>query len=320
MLWQTPSLLAADSKSNAKPNNGRLDVTDFSRSFCFFAPTVEKSWRVRIQLECSCKMIDATTGRFSEIMLGVRTQSGAWRNPPNTPGYDFWMVFSKQRDYIKRVQTSSYLPVSSHVDHTRDYFLRSGWHLECRPAVPLRSADEIRDALTSWRRIVAQTEFRSADGSLKYVIEYPVKWASTNLQKDEFRVVAGPVLLLDPEKTKVDEPPEFDDLQWAYLDFDNFKSVHCVLERPTSVLASVALQGSSGDLSDHNPALTAEQVDQIEKRLYTGWDLPIPADDLRKVFQTNHHSVVEHHGDRVVTTLYALSRLRAGQARRLNDR
>lgn len=53
-----------------------------------------------------------------------------------------------------------------------------------------------------------------------------------------------------------------------------------------------------------HPALSAEQVAQIEARLYEGWDTPIPPAALRQLLQTDHYSAVEHR--QAKTVLYAL--------------
>ena len=288
-------------------------ATDFFRSCCHYVPNVEDTWRVRIQLECRAELIDANTGVKDEYLLGVRTQTGAWQDPPQMPGYDFWMIFSKRRIYMKRVQASSFLRVSSHAEHDSDKFIESGWRLLPVEATPLRTAEEIRDALTAWRPIVAKTVFKSTDGSRHYAIEHPVKWAEADTEGGEFRVQTGPVILLDPDRIEVGEAPQFDDFQWAYLDFHDFETVRCLIERPTSVLTSTANQGSLGNLPGRNPILNAEQVAQIENRLCTGWEPPLPAETVKELFQTNHHSAAEHRD--AATSLYALPASRCGRCR-----
>jgi len=290
-----------DRAVTAPPPTAR-SVTDFSQSFCYFVPRTEDTWRVRIQLECRAEMIDVKSGASDLYMLGVRTQSGAWHDPPQTPGYDFWMAFSKRRVYIKRVQPSSLLRVSSQVPP--DHFLKSGWKVESSPATPLRTAAEIRDALRAWRPLVARTVFESADGAASYVIDYPVQWAETNTDTGGFRVRTGPVLLLDPDRVKVGEAADFDELRWAYLDFTDLTTLRCLIARPTSLLASAAGQGTLGNLPDRNPVLSPAQAAQIERRLHTGQRLPLPPETMEKLFQTNHYSTVERRT--ATTTLYAL--------------
>ena len=281
----------------------RSEMIDFSRSFCHYVPRGH-TFMVRIQIECRCEVFDQAAGSLDEYMLGVRTQTGLRTDPPSDaldPGYDFWMIFSRQQVFIKRVHTSSYnhnpsrMPLSD--------FASSGWHVARSAATPLRSAAEVSRAVRAFQPIVARTEFRSADGPHGYAIEYPVKWADGDDEGKPFRVETGPVLLLDLERARVRADLTFDDFQWAYLDYHSFDQVRCFLERPTSILSG-ATYVSSPFAPRRTPPLTDEAVAAIENRLYTGWEPPIPTDALRRLLQTDHYSAVEHRA--ATTTLYAL--------------
>lgn len=280
----------------------KTTATDFSRSYCHYTPTNRKIW-VRIQIECRCEVFDRSSGQSDEYFLTVRTQTGLRTRPPSDhldPGYDFWMIFSKRHVVIRRVHTSSH-----NLNPSRpgvDQFYSSGWHLQPCPARLLRTGEEIREALEAWRPLVARSEFVSTDPSRGYAIEYPVKWADGN-PDNSFRVETGPVVLLDPEQVKVGQSLEFDDFQWAYLDYRSLDQVRCFLEKPTSILSGATYQPVKRN-PRRNPALTAEQVDRIKNRLFTGWDPPIAEKQLRKLFQTDHYSAVAHLP--MTTTLYAL--------------
>ena len=277
-------------------------ATDFSRSFCYYIPKSQEI-RVRIQIECRCQVFDRSSGQSDEYFLTVRTQTGLRTDPPSDhldPGYDFWMIFSKKHVLIRRVHTSSY-----NLNPSRpavDQFHASGWRLQPCPARRLSSGKEIRDAVQSWRPLVAVSEFVGKDPSRGYRIEYPVKWVDGN-PDDTFRVETGPVVLLDPDRAEVGRSLEFDDFQWAYLDYRSFDSVRCFLEKPTSILSGATYQPPDR-LPRRNPALAGEQVARIRKRLFSGWKPPLPVDRLRKLFQTDHYSAVDHR--LVSTTLYAL--------------
>jgi hypothetical protein len=210
------------------------------------------------------------------------------------------MIFAKKHILIKRVHTSSYNQNPTRVE--LDDYLNHDWHLQRCPAAPLGSGAEVAAALKAWKPVVASTEFASRDGSRSYTIEYPVKWADGN-PDNTFRVETGPVVLLDPEQVRVGKSPNFDDFQWAYLDYHSFDRVRCFLERPTSILSGATYKGSPKS-PRRNPALTNEQVAQIETRLYSGWKPPIAAESLQKLFQTDHYSEVMDRA--VVTKLFAL--------------
>ena len=287
---------------NRRPELPDTTATDFSRSFCYYIPR-NREILVRIQIECRCEVFDRSSGLSDEYFLTVRTQTGLRTDPPSAhldPGYDFWMIFSRKHVLIRRVHASSY-----NLNPSRpavDRFHSSGWRLHPSPATFLNSGKEIREAVQSWRPLVAVSEFVGEDPSRGYRIEYPVKWADGN-PDDTFRVETGPVVLLDPDRAEVGRSLEFDDFQWAYLDYRSFDRVRCFLEKPTSILSGATYQPPDR-LPRRHPALTGKQVSRIRKRLFSGWKPPLPFDRLRKLFQTDHHSAVDHRP--VSTTLYAL--------------
>ena len=256
--------------TSPQPAAERPTAVDFSRSFIHYVPTSTPIW-VRIQIECRLEVFDRSKGLSDEYVMSVRTQTGLWGDPdkePLSPGYDFWMIFSKEQVYIKRVHPSSYDRRPTKIG--LGTFVSTGRHLERRPARPLRSGADIKNALRAWKAVVARTEFQSDDGSRGFAIEYPVKWADGN-DDDTFRVETGPVLLLDPEEARAGTSLQFDDFQWAYLDYRSLDKVRCFLERPTSVLSASTFQ----DPTRVHPALTAEQAAEIENRLYVGWQPPM---------------------------------------------
>lgn len=278
---------AMNARKHSKELTEQASVTDFSRSFLHCIPKPGSIW-VRIQVECRCEVFDRANGSSNEYILGVRAQTGLHKESTVDPGYDFWVIFSKKYVYNKRVHTSAYNNNPNRVPV--DEYGPIGWHLQPCPATPIRSAAEFRKALQAWQPITARSVFASADGSRGFAIEYPVKWADANLKTDTFRVETGPVLLLEQDRARAHDNLEFEDFQWAYLDYHSFDQVRCFLERPTPILAT--------------PALTVKRVHQIEKRLFTGWKPPIPVNALQKLFQTNHYSAVTHLP--VTTSLFAL--------------
>ena len=277
-----------------------VQAIDFHRSFGHYFGKERNVW-VRVQLECRCEVFDRSTGQSEEYLLSVRTQTGLRTNPlsdQRDPGYDFWFIFSKRFVYIRRTLASSYGDSSSRVPF--EDFVDCGWHLHRAPATPLTSGAMIREALRNWKPVVARTEFNSTDGMRGFAVEYPVKWADGN-EDDSFRVETGPVVLLDAERVQIGQSPKLDDFQWAYLDFRSLDKTKVFLEQPTPVL--------SGTLWQHSlirkPALTSEQRESIERRLYSGWEPPIGVEDLKSVFMRNHYSTAEQRA--AVTRLYAFA-------------
>jgi len=268
-------------------DTGGAQAIDFSRSFCYYDTDAGKVW-VRVNVECRCEVFDRSTGESDEYLLSVRTQTGLRTDPFSDledPGYDFWFIFSKRHVYVRRTLASSYGDGSSR--RPIESFQSPGWRVHRAPATPLTSGTDLRDALRSWHSVVARTEFLAADGVHGYRIEYPVKWADGN-PDGSFRVETGPVVLLDPERARVGTSPQFDDFQWAYLDYRSKDSTKVFLERPTPVLA-----GTMWASHLRNPRLTPVQRTTIEDRLFKGWKPPIPVEALKKVFERDHYSTAE---------------------------
>lgn len=261
---------------------------DFSRSFCHYEAEDGNLW-VRVNMECRCEVFDDQTGESAEYLLSVRTQTGLRTDPLSDlqdPGYDFWFIFSKYHIYIRRSLASSYGDCSGR--YPADIVQEPGRHIHRAPATVLRTDSELRDALRSWESVVARTEFLADDGVHGYRIEYPVKWADGN-PDSSFRVETGPVVLLDPELTRVGTSPEFSDFQWAYLDYRSNDRTKVFLERPTPVLSGTVWARRHGT----NPALTPEQRTAIEDRLFKGWEPPIPVENLKKLFERDHYSTAD---------------------------
>lgn len=283
----------ADAEAASEENPERAEVTDFSGSFCYFVPREQPVW-TRMQIECRCEVFGRAGGEPDEYVMGTRTQCGV---DGDAAGYDCWMIFSKRRVYIRRNHASSYVRDSSQVGP--EHFAKSGWHLQLAEAKPLRSAIEFREALMNWRLIVARTELCRADGSRAYLVEYPIRWSDAHFESEGLRVETGPVLLVDPDRVEAGTILTLGDFHWAYLDFRKFDTVRCFFEQPTSVVECFR----SPKYHEATPA-TPNKVEQIEERLYSGWEPPISVEALRQVFQTSHYSAVKHL--KVRTRLYAL--------------
>ena len=289
---------SSDASDTELPDSNSVQAIDFNRSYGHYFGRERNVW-VRVQLECRCEIFDRSTGQSEEYLLSVRTQTGLRTDPlsdVHDPGYDFWFIFSKRFVYMRRTLASSYGDSSSREPFEK--FVDCGWHLHRASATPLTSGAMIREALRNWKPVVARTEFNSADGTRGFAVEYPVKWADGN-EDDTFRVETGPVVLLDPERVRVGQSPELDDFQWAYLDYRSLEKTKIFLERSTPVL--------SGTLWEYklmrNPSLTPAQRKTIEQRLYSGWEPPIPVEDLQSVFMRNHYSTSDHRA--AVTQLYS---------------
>lgn len=276
----------------AESSSSSPTAIDFTRSFLHCAPNKSGIW-VRVQMECLCTLIDRSSGKSDQFALGVVAKTGVTKDPKTgglAPGYDYWLIFSKDKVYTRRTHASAY--GRNPTTLTEAEFGPFGWHLEPIAGTPLTSIDEMRSALKGWRRIVARSEFASADGARIYRIDYPVKWMDVGVERAQYRVETGPIVLLDPDRVKVGAAPAIEDFQWAYMDFHAADSVRCLLDRPTPILSEATFFPPKEDKRESrpNPALTDEQAQAIEKRLFADWQPPIPVDAMRELFSTDHYS------------------------------
>ena len=276
---------------------------DFARSFCYYVPRSQPIW-VRIQAECRCEVVDRQTGHTDEYVLGVRTQTGLRTTPPSDaldPGYDFWMIFSRQHIFIRRGHTSAYTRNPTRVPV--EEFVATGWQFQSAPATPLgiSRCDPGRAASLAADRRADLVRQRRWCPRLRDRISGEMG----RRRRHQRRLPRGdrPGRATRPDHVRAGTPPEFDDFQWAYLDYRSFAGVRCLLERPTSILSG-ATYPASPETPRRHPALSAEQVAQIEARLFEGWDSPIPPAALRQLLQTDHYSAVE--GRQAETALFVL--------------
>ncbi len=294
-----------ESGSSDAPSNGSTAI-DFSRSFLYCRPSGTKI-HVRPQIECHCVARDRESGTTDEYVLGVVAKTGLKPDSSDrgqAPGYDYWIIFSKEHIYTRRTHTSSYF--NNPTTLTVDEFGASSWHVERSPATRLASGGDVRRAVETWRPLVARTVFTDSERAVDVTVEYPVKWVDFNLETDEFRVETGPVVLLWPESVRVGRPAAFDDFRWAHLDYHSLERVRCLLDVPTSILtgATFSPPAEHGRGGRASRALLAKDVERIERRLYDWPSAPVPAPTLRALLSTDHYSIAIER--EAATEVYAL--------------
>lgn len=300
------ALATSDDSPAGVESNPATTAIDFAQSYLYCAPRGTEIW-VRPQVECRLEVFDMDSDATDEYLLSVVAKTGLTKDQETgavAPGYDYWVIFSRTHVYTRRTHASS--GFNNPTTLTLDEFGMADWRLIRRAAQTLRTGDGVREALEDWRSIVARSEFYSEDRRRGFAIEYPVKWADFNLRTNDFRVETGPVLLLDPENVEVGAPLEFTDFRWAHLDYRQFDHVRCLVDRPTPILSGASFSPPSEHGRQHRaqPALTPQEIERIEQRLYDWPEGPLEAAVTRRLFQTDHYSeAVERPA---TTTLFAL--------------
>jgi hypothetical protein len=300
------SSLARAQGEEARATNADAEAIHFPRSFLHCSPT-DSGIRVRVQMECRGRLVDAATGEADEYVLGVLAKTGLTPDPHTdgrSPGYDYVIIFSRSHVFTKRSHVSAYFNNPTVLNH--EEFGSAQWRLRSVPAQALTTPADVQIALENWREMTASTTFTSADGARKFTIEYPVKWADCLHDGSGFRVETGPVFLLDPDKFQVGQVPKLEDFRWAHLDYRSFDRVRLLMEKQTSILEGATFSPPEEHHRQfrENPALTKVQLEQINGLLFAGDNIPLSPERMRGLLSTDHYSAIEE--TQVTTELYAL--------------
>ncbi|MEO7403233.1 MAG: hypothetical protein ABIU95_06150 [Burkholderiales bacterium] len=151
----------------------------------------------------------------------------------------------------------------------------------------------------------AKTTITSADGARKYSVEYPIKWADYSSKKDGFRVETGPIFLMNPDKLRVGDTPQFEDFEWAHVDFHSFDHVRCIVEQPTSILADATFAPPAEDGREKRAtaAFTENQVEAIRDAVHAIKSDVVPQSSIDSLLTTDHYSLVSEKA--VTNELYS---------------
>lgn len=297
----------ADAQVTAPAGDSATEAIHFPQSFLHCSPTGSGIW-VRIQVECRGRLIDTATGKTDEYVLGVVAKTGLTTDlatGARAPGYDYWVIFSRSHVFTKRTHTSAYFNNPTVLKH--EDFGHAEWRLKSAPASPLTTPAEIQSALEDWRELSATTTFVSEDGTRRYTVEYPVKWADCSLKGDAFRVETGPIFLLDPDQLAVGQTPRFEDFKWAHVDYRSFDRVRLLLEQKTSIFegATFSPPNEDGRQFRKNPALSQQELDRVTSLVFEKEQAPLDPDRMRELLSTDHYSAMKEV--RAETALYSFA-------------
>src|SRR5262249_42795313 len=79
---QWPGIALAATSTGDSPAN---EVTDFSRSWLHCSPN-KSGIRVRIGMECLCRLVDKQSGKADEFALAVVAKTGLTKDPKSPGG------------------------------------------------------------------------------------------------------------------------------------------------------------------------------------------------------------------------------------------
>lgn len=257
-------------------------------------------------MECRALVTDTTTRQSDEYVLGVMAKTGLSEDARTgvvAPGYDYSIIFSRDRVFTKRSHSSAYL--NNPTVLTLEQFGEAKWHLHQAVVERIETAAVLRAALEAWRQLTARTTFTSDDGKREYTVEYPVKWADFNLDSSGFRVETGPIILLDPNHVQFGKPPQFADFQWAHFDYHTFDKVRCLVEQPTSLLADATFTPPKEDGREvrETTALTPAQVDGFRQAIHLAAEPHLAPETADHLLTTDHYSLAKEFDVR--TEIYA---------------
>ncbi len=177
-----------------------MEVCDYSRSFVTFV-TPGRGNNARLQVESVCTLTDEESGVRGEYFFFASCKSEdtfAERGLFYEDNYDFCGIFSEEEYAIFRTR-------STHTDGFReqglwrDRFEDLLWHLVRVEGRELGGGAEVVQASLDNVPLVGQVEILSADGTLRALLEFPVKTMNANDIRDVYQVDTGPVAFPDFE-------------------------------------------------------------------------------------------------------------------------
>ena len=200
-----------------------MQVCDFSRSFFTFSIDLEKQQaitfshesavtlnRVRIPLECRCRIMPADGSPAIDYVLGasckterVNVERGMWTEPnadfcPVASEEDFLLIkrWDRTDKGVMLHPPSLGVQPERHVGKAAEAW--ADHRLDVSPAEgrQLEGADQVVEAVRGNGLLVAQTEFRLGNGDAVW-LEYPVKTVNVSERHGYYQVDTGPVLFPD---------------------------------------------------------------------------------------------------------------------------
>ena len=226
-----PELQTTEDREQATQSPGEIECLDYGLSFICNKASFNA---VRFWIESRTTLVDLQAGT-SEVFY----QCGACKSEHTfaeenlfiEDNYDFLPILGGRNWLIFRRPcriSETYRQVREDVWGEPDLKLRYG-----AGVTELDSFEEIRDATAQGRPIVAQTEIRNDETSLKAVIEYPVKTMNISLDNSVYQVDTGPVAYPDLTR-RFDLSIEC--LSLAFVAFNVPHFADFIIEQPTPVV------------------------------------------------------------------------------------
>ena len=210
-----------------------MNCLDYGRSFI---NTVGNGNAPRFWVESRCRIIDNTTGSFSDYYQCGSCKSEhtfAEKNLFINPNYDFLPVFGETHTAIFRrhaYRNDNYVEYKPAPDYWGGPLFDVQ---EASPVQILESNAAIFEATQKCLPIVTQTEIWDTDTHQGAIIECPVKTMNIDETAGIYQVDTGIVLFPDLSKRY---DPQIETFSLAYVAFNAPNFADFVIERPTPIV------------------------------------------------------------------------------------
>jgi len=227
---------------------GEALAVDFARSYLVFRSTrVNHTPRLQLDAACTLSGPDGAPRRFVLtcpcIGEHMYLPAGLIQQPP----FEFLMVAEHRREYaILRRHVAATATGDPRETHRLGEAMstRSGvpapvvaldvslaTHAHVRPAA---SHADLRAALDAGWPVVGRTTYLAADGQTNVALEYPVKVLNVAVDRPQWQVDTGPVLVPDlSEGGTADSEPLAGRFDLAFLVYNTWDRAEIALRRPT---------------------------------------------------------------------------------------
>ncbi len=204
-----------------------MDVLDYGRSYITFV-TQGRGNNARIQVEAACRLISGGEVREEAWLVASckAEDTYAERNLLRSPGYDFAVIFTRERYRILRIGPFSGA-AGGESGLIADRFEEAVFQLRTVPAEECPTPDAIIQATLDGRPLVARNLIGDPDGAA-VVLEYPVKTTNVNPERGVYQTDTGPLIA----------PPGanwsggLDELEVAFAAFNTPSWVELICRRP----------------------------------------------------------------------------------------
>ncbi|MBM3465444.1 MAG: hypothetical protein FJX76_25405 [Armatimonadetes bacterium] len=165
-----------------------------------FVGTLGDVYRVRMQLDATCEIVEERTGRRDEMFLFYPCRSEytiATSNFFQIPSGEWRAVFSRT-NRVPIARRPSGEQAETRRAPWREHFVDLAWDVRSHPnAVPLTTGRDVVAATLANALLNARITYRDAARGVAVTVEFPIRLMNVDLEHGLFQPCCGPVIVPD---------------------------------------------------------------------------------------------------------------------------